>query len=641
MKMDTITLTLPNNAELKVPKGSTAQQAAAQIGKRLAQDAYAAKFDEELIDLSRELTSDGRFAVITYTSPEGKGLLRHSCAHLLAQATLRLFPDVKLTIGPATEEGFYYDMDAKRPFTPEDLLKIEEEMKKIVESNFTVKRHVVSKEQAREKFRGNEYKLEIIDSEAKDKTITMYEQGEFFDLCAGPHLPSTGKLAAFKLTKISGAYWRADARNRQLQRIYGVVFPEKKLLDQYLFMLSEAEKRDHRKLGREMDLFHINEEGPGFIFWHPKGMRIIQRIRSFVREQNNKRGFDEIATPMILNESLWKKSGHYDNFKENMYFVDIDSAKYAVKPMNCPGACLTYKTRKRSYRELPLRFAEFGHVHRHELAGVISGLVRVRAFTQDDSHSYCMLEQLDQEILTIIDYCQEAYRVFGFKEYEIFIATKPEKSVGRPEQWEKATLALKGSLEKRGLSYGIKEGEGAFYGPKIEFNIKDSLGRNWQIGTIQVDFSMPDRFDLKYVGADGSDEHRPVMVHKAVLGSIERFMGILIEHYAGKFPLWLSPEQVRILPIADRFNDYAAAVKQMCSDAGIIATLDDRSESIPYKVREAQLAKVNYIIVVGEREVADKTITIRTRENNVIGAMQTSEFIEKVKKEIQSKDLNA
>ncbi len=634
-----ITLTLPNGNKLEMPKGSTALEAAAAIGKRLAQDAIAAKLDDEKIDLSRQLERDGKFAVLTWDSPEGKEVFRHSAAHLLAQAVIRLYPKVKLTIGPPTDEGFYYDIDNPTPFTPDDLPKIEEEMAKVVAENFVVKRHVVSKPQARERFSGNEYKLELIEESAEP--ITVYEQGEFFDLCRGPHTPSTGRLKAFKLTKISGAYWRADARNKQLQRLYGVVFPEKKMLDSHLFTIAEAEKRDHRKLGKELDLFAIHEEGPGFIFWHPNGMTIINEIKDFIRQQNRARGFNEIQTPTILNESLWKQSGHYDNFRENMYFVDIDKQRYAVKPMNCPGACLTYKTKKRSYRELPIRLSEFGHVHRHELAGVVSGLVRVRAFTQDDSHTYCTPEGLNQEITDVFDYCQHVYRVFGFTEYEVFVATRPEKSVGTDEQWEKGTEALKQTLEKRGMKFGIKEGEGAFYGPKIEFNIKDSLGRNWQIGTIQVDYSMPDRFDLNYIGADGTDNHRPVMIHKAVVGSLERFMGILIEHYAGKFPLWLSPEQVRILCVSDKYMEYAKKIKPAFIDADIRTTIDERSESISYKVRQAQLDKVNYILVVGEREEGEGTVTVRTRENTIIGAMKIADFIEKVKKEIASKDLHA
>jgi len=637
--MTQITLALPDGKELKMAKGSTALEVAQSIGRRLAQDAIAAKLDDELLDLFRLVEHSGRFAVFTWDSQEGKEVMRHSAAHLLAQAVVRLYKGVKLTIGPTTEDGFYYDMDSPHTFTPEDLPKIEEEMTKIAQENFSVKRHVISKQQARELFKDNVYKLELIDE--SEEPVTVYEQGEFKDLCRGPHVVSTGKLKAFKLTKISGAYWRADARNKQLQRIYGIVFPDKKMLDSYLFMLQEAEKRDHRKLGKELDLFATHEEGPGFIFWHPKGMTIINEIKDFIRDQNRKRGFEEIQTPMILNEKLWKASGHYDNFKENMYFVDIDSQRYAVKPMNCPGACLTYKTKKRSYRELPLRLSEFGHVHRHELAGVVSGLVRVRAFTQDDSHTYSTPEGLNQEILDIIDYCKEVYRVFGFNDYETFIATKPEKSVGTDEQWEKGIEALRNALNAREMKFGIKEGEGAFYGPKIEYDIKDSLGRNWQIGTIQVDFSMPDRFDLTYVGSDGNDKHRPVMVHKAVVGSLERFMGILIEHYAGKFPLWLSPEQVRILTVSDRFLDYANKIKPLFDEAKIRATLDDRHESLPYKVRDAQLDKVNYILVVGEREVTDGTVTVRTRENKVIGAMKVSDFIEKVKKEIDSKDLHA
>ncbi|TAL58249.1 MAG: threonine--tRNA ligase [Nanoarchaeota archaeon] len=632
-------ITLPNGQTLKVAKGSTALEAAQQIGRHLAQDAIAAKFDNQPVDLSTPIEKDCNFSILTWDSIEGKEVMRHSAAHLLAQAVTRLHPEVKLTIGPTVEDGFYYDMDSPKPFTPDDLPKIEAEMSKIVQENLQIKRHELSKSQAKELFKNNQYKLELIDE--ADDPVSVYEQGEFKDLCRGPHVISTGKLKAFKLTKISGAYWRADARNRQLQRIYGVVFPEKKMLDSYLFTLQEAEKRDHRKLGKELDLFQIHEEGPGFIFWHPKGTIIVNEIKDFIRDENLRRGFSEIQTPMILNENLWKMSGHYDNFRDNMYFVDIDGQRYAVKPMNCPGACLTYKTKKRSYRELPLRLSEFGHVHRHELAGVISGLVRVRAFTQDDSHSYCTPEGLNQEILEIIDYCREVYHVFGFSEYEIFVATRPEKSVGTEEQWARGTSALKSALESREMKYGIKEGEGAFYGPKIEFNIKDSLGRNWQIGTIQVDFSMPDRFDLKYIGSDGSDGHRPVMVHKAVVGSLERFIGILIEHYAGKFPLWVSPEQVRVLTVSDRFIDFAKKVNNLLIKEKIRASVDERHESLPYKVRDAQLSKVNYILVVGEKEIADETVTVRTRENKVIGAMKIPDFIEKVKKEIASKDLHA
>ncbi len=631
-----ITITFPDLSKEKFRKGITPLEIAEKISKRLAEEAVAAKVNDKLFDLTRPITEDAKIEILKFDSKEGKEVFWHSTNHVLANAVKELWPGTKLGIGPAIENGFYYDFDKPEPFTPDDFKKIEEKMKEIIKRNLKIERLDVDRKKAVELSKEETYRIELLD-EMEEGDISMYQQGDFIDLCRGPHVISTGKIKSFKLTKIAGAYWRGNQKNKQLQRIYGISFPEEKQLKEYLHNIEEAEKRDHRKIGRELDLFSLHEEGPGFIFWHPKGTIIYNELVNFIREQNIKRGYLEVRTPALLHNELWKKSGHWDNFKENMYMLRIDEQDYAVKPMNCPGACLIYKSHKHSYKELPLRLAEFGHVHRHELAGVISGLFRVRAFTQDDAHIYTTLNQLEQEIVGVIDYVIEVYTTLGFNEYEIFIATRPEKSTGTEEQWEKATTALKNALETKKMSFKIKEGEGAFYGPKIEFNIKDSLGRNWQCGTVQVDFSMPERFDLTYMGEDGQDIHKPVMIHKAILGSLERFIGVLIEHFAGKLPLWISPEQVRILTIADRFEQYAREVEQKLKSVGIRAELDARAETLNRKIREAELDKVNYILVIGEKEVNDGTVNVRMRDNKQTASMKVDEFLQKVLEEIRER----
>ena len=635
--MATIKIILPDKSVKKVDTGTTPAQIAAGIGPRLAQDAYAAKVNGRLIDLSTPLDSDCELQIITGSDPEGIEVLRHSAAHILAESVTSLFPDAKPTIGPVIENGFYYDFDY-RPFTPEDIQRIEEKMNELVRKKAVVKRVELSKKEAVQMFASNKYKVEMI--KEMEGVISAYRQGDWIDLCRGPHLPDMGRLRAFKLTKAAGAYWRGDAKNAQLQRIYGTAWPDKDRLKEYLTRLEEAERRDHRRLGKELELFSLNEEGQGFPFWHAKGTIIVNELKEFLRQENRKRGYNEIITPPVLDASLWKKSGHWDHFKENMYFTKIDNQEYSIKPMNCPGGLLIYNTRLHSYRELPLRNAEFGLVHRHELSGVLHGLLRVRSFTQDDSHSFCTEDQMESEIKGMVEYAIKIYKTFGFGEYEIYIATKPEKAMGDDKVWEKATDALRSALKKMKLPFKIKEGEGAFYGPKIEFNIKDAIGRNWQCGTIQVDFSMPDKLGATYEGEDGK-KHVPVMIHRAIVGSIERFIGILIEHFIGKFPLWISPEQVIVLTVADRHTTYADKVVRELKDVGLRVVTDYRSESIPKKVRDAQLRKVNYILVLGDAEEKNETVNIRTRDNVVHGEKKVLDLINVLQKEITEKKLNS
>ncbi len=556
----------------------------------------------------------------------------HSSSHILAQAVKRLFPDAIPTIGPATDEGFYYDFDF-RPFTQEDLERIEEEMKKIIKEDIPIKRVELTKAEAKKQFKDNPYKIELID-EAEGK-VSAYRQGEFIDLCKGPHIESTGKAKAVKVLKSSGAYWRGDSKNKQLQRIYGISFPEKKQLREYLFKLEEAEKRDHRKLGRELDLYSFHEEAPGMVFTHPNGMVIWNQLLDFWREEHRNAGYKEIKTPIILNKELWKRSGHWEHYKEDMYFIKIDEADFAIKPMNCPGGMLVYKTKSHSYRDFPLRTAEIGLVHRHELSGVLSGLFRVRSFHQDDAHIYVTREQLETELKNVIKLVNKIYGAFGF-EYHVELSTKPEKAMGDSKTWEIAESTLQKVLEDMKIKFKINPGDGAFYGPKIDFHIKDAIGRTWQCGTLQLDFQMPERFDLTYDGADNK-KHRPTMLHRTLYGSIERFIGILVEHYAGKFPLWLSPVQVIILPIADRHADYARGVKKKLFDSGIRVELDDRTETTSKKVRDAELQKINYILVVGDREEKNRTVNVRTRNNEVLGEKKTDEFLKSLKKEIEEK----
>ena len=559
--------------------------------------------------------------------------LRHSTAHLLAQAVLELFPKTKLGIGPSIENGFYYDFDIKEDFSEKDLERIEQRMKEISKKNLKIVRESKTKSEAEKILKNQPYKLELL-KELKTEP-TFYTQGDFADLCAGPHVGSTKEIKYFKLLKIAGAYWKGDSKNKMLQRIYGTVFEDRKELKNHLHMLEEAKKRDNKKLGEQLDLFTFHKEGPGFPFFHPKGTVIYNELVDFWKKIHRKHGYQEIKTPIILNNELWLKSGHWENYKENMYFTKIDKKDYAVKPMNCPGGILVYKSKLHSYKEFPLKLAELGLVHRHELSGVLNGLFRVRNFTQDDAHIYCTKEQLEDEIKKVINLTGDIYGTFGLK-YELELSTRPEKSIGSAAMWSDAENSLKNALESLKLDYQLNPGDGAFYGPKIDFHIKDSLGRSWQCGTIQVDFSMPEKFDLEYDGSDNR-KHRPVMVHRAILGSLERFLGIMIEHYAGKFPLWLSPVQVKIMNVNDDVLKYANKIKEELEENDIRVELDDRNESISKKVRDAQNQKINYMVTIGEKEVKAKKLAIRTRDGKVSFGISTTKFIKDLKKEIEDK----
>lgn len=635
--MRQIELQLPDNSIRMVNEGTTVLDVANQIGLRLAKAAVCGRFNGKLVDLSKALTSDGTLEIITVDSPEGLDVLRHTVAHIMAQAVLRLWPDTKLAIGPTIENGFYYDFDSSHSFSPEDLEKIEKEMAKIIDEDLPIERVEVSAEEATKLFEEHNdiYKLELI--AGLDEDISIYKQGEFFDLCRGPHLPSTGKVKAYKLLNLAGAYWRGDADNQMLQRIYGTAFAKKSDLDAYLERLEEAKKRDHRKLGRELELFTLLDEGPGFPFFLPKGMELRNTLIEFWREEHKKAGYMEISTPVILHQDLWHRSGHWEHYQDNMYTTEIDNEAYAVKPMNCPGGMLVYKTKMHSYRDLPLRLGELGLVHRHELSGALHGLMRVRSFTQDDAHLFMLPEQIKSEITDLIALIDRFYKIFGFN-YHMELSTRPENSMGTDEEWELATNALKEALEENGYDYVINEGDGAFYGPKIDFHLEDCLGRTWQCGTIQLDFQMPERFDLSYIGQDGQ-KHRPVMIHRVVFGSIERFIGILIEHFAGAFPTWLAPVQVKILPIADAHHEYANALAEQLRDNGIRVELDYRNEKIGYKIREAQMQKVPYMLVLGDKEVENKQIAVRSRKEGDQGVVAVAEFIAKLKEEINSKAL--
>ncbi|HPN67550.1 MAG TPA: threonine--tRNA ligase [bacterium] len=560
--------------------------------------------------------------------------MRHSLAHIMAEAVQSIFPEVKFGIGPVIENGFYYDFDLPRTLIPEDLPLIEVKMQEIIKQKNTFERKEVSKKEAAEFFKkANEpYKLELIE-ELNDGEITLYKSGQFVDLCKGPHVDNTSQVGAFKLTHIAGAYWRGDEKNKMLQRIYGVAFTDKKELKAYLTMVEEAKKRDHREIGKKLDLFSFHDEGPGFAFWHNKGNIILQELYGYMRQQLRDRDYEEIITPPILNEELWHRSGHWDKFRENMYFTNIDDRTFAIKPMNCPGGLLIYNNSYHSYKELPIRNAEFGLVHRHEPSGTLHGLFRVRSFTQDDAHSFCTAEQLQNEIIEMINFVIDVYSDFGFKDYQIYIATKPEKYIGEDNVWDMATSALEESLQKRKLDYELKPGEGAFYGPKIEFNIKDCLGRNWQLGTIQVDFSMPLRFNAYYIDENG-DKKTPIMLHRAILGSMERFVAILIEHYAGIFPLWLAPEQVRVIPVsAEKHLKYAKSISDELKKYNFRVKLDDSAESVGKKIRNADQMKVNYMIVVGDKDIEGQTVSVRPLRGEDMGAMKLDEFIELIKKE--------
>lgn len=558
--------------------------------------------------------------------------LRHSAAHILAQAVKELYPDVKLGIGPAIEDGFYYDFDRPEGFAPEDLEKIEARMREIAAADLPFRQREVTKEEAEKTFADEPYKLELI-TEIEEPALTIYENGTLVDLCRGPHVGSTGQVKVFKLLSVAGAYWRGSSKNPMLQRIYGTAFPTQQELDDYLARLEEARKRDHRRIGRELDLFSFHEEGPGFPFWHPKGTIVYNQIVDFWRQEHGKRGYLEIQTPMILDESLWHRSGHWDTYRENMYFVDIDEQTYAIKPMNCPGAILIYKEAMRSYRDLPMKFAELGQVHRHELSGVLTGLFRVRSFTIDDGHIFCRPEQIQSEITDVIDLIRTTYERYGFRDYRIELSTRPERSIGSDEIWKTAENALHEALKANKIEHTINPGDGAFYGPKIDFHVNDCMGRSWQLGTIQLDFAMPERFELEYIGEDGKP-HTPVMIHRAALGAIERFMGILIEEYAGAFPLWLAPVQVVLLPIADRHAKYAEDVAARLRNEGLRVSVDARNEKTGFKIREAQVQKIPYMLVVGDREAEAGQVSVRQREAGDLGAMSVDEFVASVKREL-------
>lgn len=576
---------------------------------------------------------------IDFSSDDVRHRYRHTSSHILAQAVKKIWPEAKLAIGPAIDNGFYYDIDMEHRITEQDLLKIQKEMKKIIQANYPIERFELPRKEAIEfeKKSGEDYKVELIEDLTEGEVISFYRQGDFVDLCAGPHMDSTGQIRAIKLTSVAGAYWRGNEKNKMLQRIYGTSFPSQAELDEYLAKIEEAKKRDHRKIGKEMDLFALYDEGPGFPFFMPKGMTLRNQLENFWREEHAKRGYEEIKTPLILNEQLWRTSGHWDHYKDNMYFTKIDDDDYAIKPMNCPGSMLAYKRKMHSYRDLPIRLAEMGQVHRHELSGALHGLMRVRTFTQDDAHIFMLPEQVKDEILGVVNFIDDVYTLFGFK-YHVELSTRPEDSMGTDEEWNMAETALKEAIEAKGIPYLINEGDGAFYGPKLDFHLEDSLGRTWQCGTIQLDMQMPQRFDLTYVGSDNK-KHRPVMIHRVIFGSIERFIGIIIEHFAGKFPLWLAPVQVKILTVAEAFTGYAEDVAKKLEEAGLRVETDLRNEKIGYKLREARNQRVNYILIIGEREEEANTVTVRSAKIGELGAMKVDELCQKLTREVLNKDI--
>ncbi|MGM0396248.1 MAG: threonine--tRNA ligase [Bacillota bacterium] len=632
-----IKITLPDGSVREYEKGVKVYDVTADISEGLARAAMGAVVNGKIMGMQESIDDDADFKVVKFEDPEGRKIFWHTSAHIMAHAVQNLFPDVKFAIGPPIENGFYYDFDTEHRFTPEDLERIEEEMKKVAKEGHVLERFEMPRNEALEYFRdkGEEYKVDLIEKLPEDEIISFYKLGDFTDLCAGPHLYDTKKVKAIKLMSIAGAYWRGDENNKMLQRIYGTTYEKKKDLEEYLNRLEEAKKRDHRKLGRELDLFSMQDEGPGFPFFHPKGMIIRNILEDFWREEHTKRGYGEIKTPLILNEQLWHQSGHWDHYKENMYFTTIDDAVYAIKPMNCPGSILVYKSKMYSYRDLPLRWGELGLVHRHELSGALHGLMRVRSFTQDDAHLYTLPSQVKDELKKTIDLADYIYGVFGFK-YNIELSTRPENSMGTEEQWNLATESLREALEEKEIPFKINEGDGAFYGPKIDFHLEDAIGRTWQCGTIQLDFQMPERFDLTYVDQD-NEKKRPVMVHRTILGSMERFMGILIEHFAGKFPMWIAPVQATVLPISDKFNDYGKDVAKLLEEKGIRVEVDERAEKIGYKIREAQMQKVPYMLIVGEKEVEDRLVSVRKRDRGDMGQMGIEAFVEQIIDEIETK----
>lgn len=633
-----IKVTLKDDVVKEYQSGITAADVAKELGMGLYKSACAAKVDGAVCDLRTPLTKDCRLEILTFDDPDGKKAFWHTSSHILAQAVKRLYPQAKLAIGPAIDNGFYYDFDVEKPFMPEDLEKIETEMKKIVKEGLELTRFELPPQEAMEKLGAMQepYKVELADEHAsKGEHISFYSQGEFTDLCAGPHLMSTAPVKAIKLLNCTGAYWRGDADKAQMCRVYGITFPKASMLDEYLTMLEEAKKRDHRKLGKELGLFTIMEEGPGFPFFLPKGMTLKNELIDFWREVHRDAGYQEISTPIILSRSLWERSGHWDHYKENMYTTVIDDQDFAIKPMNCPGGILVYKTQLHSYRDLPLRMGELGIVHRHELSGALHGLMRVRCFTQDDAHIFMTKEQIKDEIKGVVQLIDKVYTMFGFR-YHIELSTQPEDSMGSKEDWDIATAALRDAVTELGYDFVVNEGDGAFYGPKLDFHLTDCIGRTWQCGTIQLDFQLPERFELEYTGADGA-KHRPIMIHRVVFGSIERFIGILTEHFAGAFPTWLAPVQVKVLPISEHQREYARHVLELLKAAGIRAELDDRNEKIGYKIREAQLEKVPYMFVVGDKEAEAGTVSVRSRKDGDRGAVSTDEIIALIREEIASR----
>ena len=633
-------ITLKDGSVKEYASPMSAADIAKDISMGLYRNACVCRINGEVKDLRTVVSDDASLEILTFDNEEGKRAFNHTASHIMAQAVKRLYPKVKLTIGPAIEDGFYYDFDTETPFGPEDLAKIEAEMKKIVKEGFALEKFELAPDEAIKLMQEKDepYKVELINEHAgKGEHISFYKQGEFTELCAGPHLMDVKPVKAFKLTNCTGAYWRGDAKNKMLCRVYGTAFPKASMLEEHLAMLEEAKKRDHRKLGKELGLFTIMEEGPGFPFFLPKGMVLKNTLVDYWREIHRKAGYYEIQTPMILNRALWERSGHWDHYKENMYTTVIDDEDYAIKPMNCPGGMLVYKTQMHSYKDLPLRMGELGLVHRHELSGALHGLMRVRCFTQDDAHIFMTREQIKDEIKNVVRLIDGVYNTFGF-EYHIELSTRPEDSMGAQEDWDIATDALRDAITELGYDFEVNEGDGAFYGPKLDFHLKDCLGRTWQCGTIQLDFQLPERFELEYVGADGA-KHRPIMIHRVVFGSIERFIGILTEHFAGAFPTWLAPVQVKLLPIADRHYDYLKAVENKLEERGIRCEIDDRSEKIGFKIRSAQMEKIPYMLVAGDKDIENGTVSVRSRKEGEQGAMSVDEFADMIEKEIKSKAL--
>ena len=636
--MADVKIILPDGSAKEYAAGTTLGEAVKQLSNSLAKKVLAANVNGELTDLREELVDGSEVAFLTFEEDGGKHTLRHTASHILAQAVKRLWPEAKLAIGPAIDKGFYYDIDMEHTLTPEDLTKIEKEMSRIVKENLPITKSVMSRQEAIEFFKSKneDYKVELIEDLPEDAVISCYAQGDFIDLCAGPHVASTGKVKAFKLQSIAGAYWRGDEKNKMLQRIYGTAFEKKEELDAYLHLLEEAAKRDHRKLGKELGLFVIKEEGPGFPFFLPKGMALRNELENFWREVHHEFDYEEIRTPIILNKQLWETSGHWFHYRENMYTTIIDDEEYAIKPMNCPGGILVYQNEMHSYRDFPLRYAELGLVHRHELSGALHGLFRVRAFTQDDAHVFMLPDQMQSELMKVIELFDRIYSQFGLK-YHVELSTKPDNAMGDDAIWEQATEALRNAIEAKGIPYVINPGDGAFYGPKLDYHIEDSLGRTWQCGTIQLDMNLPERFQIEYVGEDGQ-KHRPIMIHRACFGSMERFIGILTEHYAGAFPTWMAPVQVKILPISEKHVEYAKELaKQMHRDY-VRVEVDDRSEKIGYKIRQAQMAKVPYMLVVGDKEVEEGTVNVRKHGGDELGSVPFDEFFNSIKIEIKERN---